>query len=503
MATFGRAPLQAGGGVRVPRFVRKSGSPPRPLKGNKRHDRHSNHTVLFARRGCKLQYKSKWAGLRGRRRCKLTSRKTLVGKMVSLTNPAQGGVWSATVKLPVIPIAAAVLPNGDILAWSANNTNDFDVAGTNTSNTLATLFNPLTGQVSPLLDTGLASDMFCPGIAYLPDGRILVNGGSSSSHTAIYDPFHGTFGTWSDAANMNVARAYNGSVTLSNGDVFTIGGSWAGAGGGATPGELWAPGAGWKMTGIAPLIGPDLLDQAENYVSFGDNHPWLFAMPNGQVFDAGPTANMSWFDPLTGKSTPAGNRGDDAYSINGTAVMYAPGKILKAGGAPIYSGGYDPLPGTYDATNSAYVIDVTAHYTDPNAAPVVTKIAPLNHARAYTNGVALPDGEVFVVGGQSHPKVFSDSDSVMVPEMFHPATMTFTDLAPMPVPRDYHSTALLLPDGSVYVGGGGGCSGCASQFSAAGLQIDPNFEDPTADHLDYTPTLENPKNPLRIILPRF
>ncbi len=58
--------------------------------------------------------------------------------------------------------------------------------------------------------------------------------------------------------------------------------------------------------------------------------------------------------------------------------------------------------------------------------------------------------------------------------------MSFTDLAPMPVPRDYHSTALLLPDGSVSVGGGGGC---AALFSAAGVEI--TVDDPTADHLDY------------------
>jgi galactose oxidase len=412
----------------------------------------------------------------------------MIGMLTPSQDPYKFGAWSVTVGLPVIPIASALLPNGNIIAWSSNEPNTFESdIGHAPSRTLATLFNPITGQVSPLLDTGLAADMFCPGLAYLPDGRIMVNGGSSSYHTAIYDPFLGTFGTWYDAADMNIARGYNSSVTLSNGNVFTIGGSWSGSQ--LKNGELWVPGRGWTDTGIAPLVADDPIDQAVGYTFYGDNHPWLFAMPNGRVFDAGPPANMAWFDPLTGASTPAGNRGDDAYSMNGIAVMYAPGKILKAGGAPTYTTTSvytdNAEPGIYDASNSAYVIDVSANYTNPNAAPAVTKIAPLNHERTYANGVVLPNGDVFVVGGQAQPELFTDSDSVMTPELFHPATMTFTNLAAMPVPRNYHSTALLLPDGSVYVGGGGACGGCPGLFSEAGSTSHSHTDDSSADHPDY------------------
>jgi galactose oxidase len=44
--------------------------------------------------------------------------------------------------------------------------------------------------------------------------------------------------------------------------------------------------------------------------------------------------------------------------------------------------------------------------------------------------------------------------------------MRFTQLATMPTPRNYHSTALLMPDGRVWVGGGGGCDdpGCANHL---------------------------------------
>ena len=392
--------------------------------------------------------------------------------------PGTLGAWSATFQSPIVPVAAAMLPSGQVLMWSSDSVSEISTdLGTTPSTTLTAFFDPSTGNVSPLLNNGVAADMFCPGIAYLPDGRLLINGGSSSFHTALYDPFGSTNGGWADDAQMNIARGYNSSVTLSNGDVFTIGGSWAGTFSGPKDGELWSPRGGWQLTGISDnaIMGNDLVDQAQGFTEFSDAHAWLFAMPNGRVFQAGPSSQMNFFDPATGASTPAGTRGDDAYSINGTAVMYAPGKIFKAGGATAYSGGIDAFPGSVNATNAAYVIDITQDYINPTAAPVVQQVAPINHARAYDNAVVLPDGEVFLVGGQSQPHQFADDNSMMIPEIWNPVTERSVDVAPMPTPRNYHSTALLLPDGRVFVGGGGQCSGCG----------DGTIDDPSANHPDF------------------
>jgi hypothetical protein len=323
--------------------------------------------------------------------------------------------------------------------------------------------------------------MFCPGMSMRPGGGLLVDGGSSSSHTSLYNPFAGVTGTWTDRTPMNIPRGYNTDVTLSNGNVFTIGGSWSG---GSTPqdGELWSPTAGWQLTGIpgGVILGPDLVDQLQGFVEFGDDHAWLFAMPNGRVFHAGPANQMNFFDPAAGTWTPAGTRGNDPYSINGVAVMYKPGKIFKAGGAQAYTGDTGELIGPIDASASAYIIDVTADYTDPTAMPVVTQILPLNHARAYANGVVLPDGKVFIVGGQSQPLQFTDENSVMIPEIWNPITQRSTDMAPMEVPRNYHSSALLLPDGRVFVGGGGQCGDCPGDDGTMGAanHLDFNFYSP-------------------------
>ena len=62
---------------------------------------------------------------------------------------------------------------------------------------------------------------------------------------------------------------------------------------------------------------------------------------------------------------------------------------------------------------------------------------------------------------QPYPVLFSDADPVLVAELWSPATRTFAPMAPIAVPRNYHSVAVLLPDGTVFSGGGGLCgNGC-------------------------------------------
>jgi hypothetical protein len=66
--------------------------------------------------------------------------------------------------------------------------------------------------------------------------------------------------------------------------------------------------------------------------------------------------------------------------------------------------------------------------------------------KMYASAVLLPDGKVFETGGALHNR----ADPVYEASMFDPATNTFTrGMATDPVPRTYHSSAFLLPDGRV------------------------------------------------------
>ena len=79
--------------------------------------------------------------------------------------------------------------------------------------------------------------MFCPGTTNLPDGSILITGGTSDAKVTIYNPWTDT---WRAATEMNVGRGYHVQLPLSNGDVFALGGSWSGAVGGKY-GEVFSP----------------------------------------------------------------------------------------------------------------------------------------------------------------------------------------------------------------------------------------------------------------------
>jgi galactose oxidase len=380
--------------------------------------------------------------------------------------------WTPVISLPVTPIAIANLPNGNILMWSAFDPYSYEGdIGTAAGQTYTGVFNPTTS--TDVLVTSTGADMFCPGIALLPDGRVLVNGGSSSPKTTIFSP---STGTWTLSGDMNIPRGYEGDTllsygtltngTLANIEVLTLGGSWSGGEGGKS-GEIWNSATGaWTELGGVPetnVVGPD-----PQGIYRGDNHLWLFAQSNGAVFHAGPSAQMNWISTSgNGAIQSAGNRGADPYSINGNAVLYDVGKILKVGGAPAYQ----QSTGTTYATGAAYLIDITA---GANQTPTVTQLTPMSYQRAFSNSVVLPNGNVVVIGGQSIPQPFTDSAAILVPEIWSPVTQKFSLLNPMQTPRTYHSTALLLADGRVFVGGGGQCgAGCAQNHLNAEILTPP------------------------------
>ncbi|HWO09269.1 MAG TPA: galactose oxidase-like domain-containing protein, partial [Polyangiaceae bacterium] len=361
-------------------------------------------------------------------------------KQAALT-PAQAALaqWSAVIPLSLVPVSGANLPDGKVLLWSAEDRFQFGGNG----RTYTTTFDPATGTATERLVTETHHDMFCPGTANLPDGRILVNGGLDAGTTSIFDP---VAGTWTNGDTMNIERAYQGTTPLADGSVFTLGGSWNG-GVGNKHGELWTEADGWRtLSGVK--IDPFLsVDTTRNFGM--DSHFWLFAAGNGRIFHAGPGVEMHYIDTQgNGSVTAVGPRGDDEFSINGAAVMFDTGKILKTGGAPGYEG--------IQANSNSYVIELGTEVT-------VRKLQSMAYRRAFNNLVVLPNGQVVVLGGMTVAFGFSDANSVLAPEIFDPVTETFTALPAMSVPRNYHSIGLLLADGRVLSAGGGLCGGgCAA-----------------------------------------
>jgi galactose oxidase len=364
--------------------------------------------------------------------------------------------WTPLKTLTLVPVAAAHLPNGKLLFWSAFDRFNF---GGDQGQTYTTLFNPATLTASETLVTNTGHDMFCTGIANLPDGRIHVSGGSSSQKTSLYNP---NSNSWSVAATMNIARGYQGSVTLSDGSVLTYGGSWSGGLGGKN-GEVWTENGGWRQ--VANLADSELLTADAAGIFRSDNHGWFFSVGNGRVFHAGPSQTMHWLNTVdSGSVTAISTLRGGGDAMNGNAVMYDVGRILTLGGAS----SYEDSP----AMSTANVLDIRTDAVD------VRPVAPMAFARAYHSSVVLPSGQVVVIGGQGLPRPFTEDQAVLRPELWDPRTEKFTQLVAMAVPRVYHSVALLLPDARVLTGGGGLCGSCTVNHPDVQILTPPYLRNP-------------------------
>lgn len=371
--------------------------------------------------------------------------------------PAEIGGWSPAIQFATVPVAAAMLPNGKILIWSSWDKDVFTYGSGQTSSsngvqqTQTQIYDPADGSVTGLITvTNTGHDMFCPGTAFLEDGRLLVSGGGGGgvgpfvTNTSIYD-FRSD--QWYGDAHMAYERWYNTSVTLADGDVFTVGGR------NDTldlndPGEMWSDGQGWVV-----LPGTPIKPMTEGVLDRSNEHPKLFLAPNGRLFAAGPSPRLRYYDTIGNGhvDTEFINRADDVLAQNNVSVMFDERKILAAGGSKSYDIG---VKGNTPATTNAYVIEIG----DIIQETIPRKIQAMKRPRAFANGVILPDGKVLVVGGLDKGRNFWDQGAQTVPELFDPVTETWSDMADQVTPRTYHSVALLMPDGRVFSGGGGYCN---------------------------------------------
>lgn len=346
------------------------------------------------------------------------------------------GQWSAVIPwVPHIPVSAAVLPDGRLLTFSSNERTSFPDGP---QFTYAATWNPTTGAFAEINNP--RHDMFCGGLALLEDGRLLVNGGNGMFGTTSFSSlFDWRTNEWSPAQAMPEGRWYNTSVALPNGEVLTAGGNGGGNGAGTI--DQWRDLSGWRrMSGInwASIVKAPVPNSNEpNW------HPFLLVAPDGRVAHFGPHHDLNWLSPVgTGSITPAGSSLPGThYPKQAAWAMYDIGKVLVAGGLQAID--------NTSVVKDSYTVDLTTN------TPVVASTAAMTHARAFSNSVILPNGEVMVVGGTNVGAFGSDAGTIYTPEIWNPVTRQWRTVADAAVPRNYHSLALLLPDGRVWSAGGG------------------------------------------------
>ena len=357
------------------------------------------------------------------------------------------GSWGPVIDWPHIPVSAANLPDGRILTWAASQPNAFPRGP---ESTYAATWDPTTGLFQDVRHN--SHDMFCAHNVMLEDGRVFVNGGRNTvTLTSVFD-----FQTnsWKPIDPMNDGRWYPTTVALPDGQVFTAMGS-----GGRRTAEIWREDQGWRR-----LTGLDLTPILNDSPAFEPHWwPYLHVTPLGTLLHSGPTSKMhaiDWSGVGTMTELGAFLPTSDWYPKHGISVMYDVGKILMAGGD---TDGSDEL----GSSNLAVTIQMNGGF------PTVTSTSPMQFPRRFHNAVVLPTGEVLVVGGNMSGRKFSDEGTVLAAELWNPSTGNWRVLADMSVPRNYHSVALLLPDGRVYAGGGGLCGSCSANHPDAQIYSPP------------------------------
>jgi Domain of unknown function (DUF1929) len=336
-------------------------------------------------------------------------------------DPGQAGQWGPVVGWPVVGIHVALLPNGKVLAWDSvgdRATETFPVHNF----TRATVYDPATGTHTPAnVDTGF--NLFCAGFAHLIDGSLFMAGGNKDAQlngiaqTHLFNPANND---WSLGPNMAAGRWYPSVTPLTNGEMLIT------EGGPDIP-EVRKTDGGLRTLSTASLNLP--------------LYPWLDVAPDGSAFYSGPGQTLRKLDPAGGGSWQSFGQRDAINRDYGSHAVYDVGKTLVAGGGP--------------SSNDARVIDTNG------ATPLVSGTSPMAFGRRQHNLTLLADGSVLATGGNSTGAYHVDMNGgVLNAERWNPATGNWTTLAAQAVTRQYHSTALLLPDGRVLSSGGGVCGTC-------------------------------------------
>ena len=335
-------------------------------------------------------------------------------------DPVEIGAWSAPFDIGVIGIHSIVLPTGEVLLFSYPAT---------ATGSRARLYDPTTGTTTDV-SIPYTRDAYCAGHSLLPDGRMFATGGhipgaaikepDGVTETDVFDP---DARTWTPGPLMSQARWYPTNVALGNGRTLIFGGDIDAS----TPAitvDSYNPGTN-TLTTLPSSANRDL-----------NLYPRLHLLPDGRI----PFVNLAKtrvFDPSTNSwsgvvaSLNFGSRTDTLNSVQLPDLN----QIMDIGGRNIARG----------TTATAEIID----FSQPQ--PQWRYTGSMSYPRMYGNAVMLPDGTVLMVGGGLGPKKYQSP--VLQAELYDPVSETWSVMAAQSVPRMYHSTAVLLPDGRVLSAG--------------------------------------------------
>lgn len=374
---------------------------------------------------------------------------------------ARDGMWTRTViDLPHYAIHSALLPTGKVLFYGFEWTQRLITrqGGSHQQTpSVATLWDPRTGRMTsvppPQIDVdgdGIPEPvpLYCSGQSFLPDGRLLVTGGTLDLRwaergytnppgikvTLVFDP---RTEDWVRGPDMSTARWYPTQVRLPDGRTLVLGGY-----------DDQKP---TSLTGVLEAVSPD--GRTITHLARGDRVTWTYPglalLPSARVLLAGPRKeDTGLWDPDVGAWSPVAPlpevRGGENVVPIPTRTGTSP-RVMLIGGADFLAGGN---PSAWRTTRV---------FDDRRPQDGWRKAPPQRRPRNWPNTVLLPDGSMATFGGGTAigPRdgaYTSDGQNRRV-ELWSPATKRWRLGPAQREDRTYHSVALLLPDGRVWSAG--------------------------------------------------
>lgn len=306
------------------------------------------------------------------------------------------------------------------------------------------LFDLQTNQIRPLM---ILTDTWCSSGQFLHDGTLLHTGGDLDGFKKIrkFDPcdINGSC-DWVelDDVELSEGRWYASNQILPDGSVIIIGGR------GANTVEYYPPRNGAVLFPFLADVEDKQMDNLYPYVHLLPNSKlFVFANNKAVLFDHETNKVVKGFPPLDG--------GPRNYPSAGSSVMlalegdYSTAVIVICGGAQY--GAFIERSTDTPAHGSCGRIVATS--PDP-----IWEMEDMPFGRIMGDMVMLPTGDALVINGaQAGTQGFEmASNPCLYPLLYRPGQpvgLRFMTLNPGTVPRLYHSTANLLPDGRVLVAG--------------------------------------------------
>lgn len=335
----------------------------------------------------------------------------------------QKGVFSPLYDWPLIAIHAALLPDGRVVTYGTDN------LGRQTGYFIYDVWDstqpPNAGHLT--LPNLTATDLFCSSqLLIMQNGspRLLINNGDNWTGSGTTNTGNTRSSLFNPADNTLVAgqgtrrpRWYGSSTTLLNGEVYIQGGQLET---GSDKPEIRGTDGSYRELD---------LDTSRYYYYYPRN----FIAPDGRLFGIDAGGKMYYVEPEVPRLTEVGQVQNLILGTDSSIAMFRPGRFLQFGGF----------------TDKSVVIDING----PGGIPTQTGQRTMTAHRSMPTAVLLPDGQVLAVGGS--PIWNNLSNAPLHVETWNPQSGNWTAGASGALPRLYHSTALLLPDASVLVAGGG------------------------------------------------